>query len=246
MAGYMLQPAKIIIDIVHPAGLQGINNVFVDIKDVNFICPDIDIGPLFSEMKELKEILKKLLDTKQLSEEIGNELVGETYLRWDTQVRFYPTIVFIFLESEEDFVKRNISDKNVYRKKVQIKIRITKHSIENLETNEEFLKNYVINLKSKILNLVDTYNFTTGNKRCTYVNQGNVSWKTTIFACDKKEAMMILIRLYNLIEETVDVKMFTCSEIRLANEKESNILVYLHKVSLLINKKQKAIVLYHA
>lgn len=95
----------------------------------------------------------------------------------------------------------------------------------------------MINLKSKISNLVDTYNFHTGNKRCTYVNQRNVSWKTTIFAHDKKEAMMILIRLCNLIEEMVDIRMFTSSEIRLANDKEANILVYLHKVRLLVNKK---------
>lgn len=112
--GYILEPAKILVEIVRTPGLRVIENVNVDVKDVNFICPDIDIGPLFLEMKELKEILKKILDTKQISQEIGNELVGETDLRWDTQVRFYPTIVFIFLDSEEDFVKRSISDKNLF------------------------------------------------------------------------------------------------------------------------------------
>lgn len=224
------------VEIVGPPGTKGIN---LDIKDVNFICPDIDIVLLYKEMKELKEILKKLLDTKQLSQEIGNELVGETYLRWDTQVRFYPTIGFIFLESEEDFVRRSISNKDSYIKKVQIKLRITKHRIE------EFVKNYVINLKSKILNLIDTYNFHAGNTRCTYVNQGTVSWKTTIFARNKKEAMTILLRLSNLIEAKVDIRMLTSSDMRLVNKEESDILVYLHKVSLLVNKKKYPIMLYH-
>lgn len=103
-------------------------------------------------MKQLKDILKQLLDTKQLSQEIGNELVGETYLRWDTQVRFYPTIVFIFLESEEDFIKRSILNTDLYRTKVQIKLRIINHTIEEFENNESFLQNYVIKITSQISN----------------------------------------------------------------------------------------------
>lgn len=115
--GYILAPVKIVVELVVPPNVNSVNNVNVDVKDVNFICPDIDIAPLFEEMKELKETLKHILDTKQFSQEIGNELVGDTYLRWNTQVRFYPTIVFIFLESEEDFIKRSILNTDLYRKK---------------------------------------------------------------------------------------------------------------------------------
>lgn len=114
--GYILKPAKILIEIVPSPNSTAVNNVNLDIKEVQFICPDIDIAPLFEEMRQLKEILKHILDTKQLSQEIGNELVGETYLRWDTQVRFYPTIVFIFLESEEDYLKISVLYKNPYKK----------------------------------------------------------------------------------------------------------------------------------
>lgn len=243
MAGYMLVPAKIIIELVVPPNVNVMNNFRVDIKDVNFIGPDIDF--LYQEVKELKEHIKKLVDTKQLSQDIGNELVGETYLRWDTQVRFYPTIVFIFLETEEDFIKRSILDKSQYRKKVQIKLRVTHHSIEKFENDESFLKRYIVSLKDKIQNLMDIYNFHAGNLKCTYVNQGRVSWKTTIFATNKNEAILILTRLCNLIDEVVDPKMFTCSNVRSSNEQEADILVYLHKVSLLINKKKYPIVLYH-
>lgn len=243
--GYILQPAKIIIQHIVPPNVNRINNINVEVKDVNFICPDIDIAPLFEEIKQLKETLKHILDTKQLSQEIGNELVGESYLRWDTQVRFYPTIVFIFLESEQDFLKRTILHNNLYKKKVQIKLRITNHTIEQFEKDELFLKNYVINIKSQIANLIETYYFSAGNKRCTYVNQGDVSWKTTIFAKNKQQAIMILTRLCNLIDQKIDPKMFTCTDLRSPNDIETDILVHLHKVSLLVNKKKYPIVLYH-
>lgn len=56
---------------------------------------------------------------------------------------------------------------------------------------------------------------------------------------------MILTRLCNLIDQKIDPKMFTSADIRSANEKENDILVYLHKASLLVNKKKYPIVLYH-
>lgn len=185
--GYILQPAQILINHVVPPGTL-IQNPNVNIQEVQFICPDIDIAPLFLELQELKITLKEILNSKALAQEIGNELVGETYLRWDTQVRFYPTIVFIFLEDEQHFIKRSLLDPNLYKKKVQIKLRITNHTIEKLEKDETFLKTYILELRSKISNLADTYNFNTGNLRCTYVNQGSVSWKTTVFAKDKEQA----------------------------------------------------------
>lgn len=158
--GYVLAPAKIVVALIPPP----VGEVTVDIKEVKFICPDVDIAPLFLEMKEIKEVLKKILDTKQLSQEIGNELMGEPYLRWDTQVRFYLTIVFIFLESEEDFMKRNLLDKSEYRKKIQIKLRITNYTIEEFEKNKEFLKKCVMELKLQISNSIDTYKFAAGNE----------------------------------------------------------------------------------
>lgn len=234
--GYILEPAQILITHTAPPG-NIILNPNVNIKEVQFICPDIDIAPLFLELQELKTTLKKILDSKSLAQEIGNELVGETYLRWDTQVRFYPTIVFIFLEDEEHFIKRNVLASNQYKKKVKIKLRITNHSIEKLEKDNNFLKTYTLELRSKIFNLIDTYNFNTGNLRCTYVNQGSVSWKTTVFPKDKQQACYILNQLSNLIGENMNPNFFTFSNVRLKNDKEDDIPVYLHKVSLLINKK---------
>lgn len=93
--GYILQPAQIIVNHIAPVGTV-IQNPKFNIQEVQFICPDIAIAPLFLELQELKTTLKQILDSKLLAQEIGNELVGETYLRWDTQVRFYPTIGFIF------------------------------------------------------------------------------------------------------------------------------------------------------
>lgn len=245
LTGYVNAPARVIVEVIRGKGQRPGDNINLTVKDINFKGPEVDIAPLFEELKQLKVTLKKILDTKQLSKEIGDELVGETYLRWDTQVRFYPTIVFIFLESEENYLKRSMLNKSEYRKKIQIKLRITSYSIDEFENNESFLKAYVVDLKLKISNLIDTYKFYSGNMRCTYVNQGSVSWKTTIFARDKHQAVMILTRLCNLIGERVNPRLFTSSTIRLANDMESDILVNLHKVSLLINKKKYPILLYH-
>jgi hypothetical protein len=244
LVGYLHLPAQININIgIAPSNL--ITHASINIKDVNFIGPELDISPLYNELKELKEVLKEILDSKKLSQEIGNELVGETYLRWDTQVRFYPTVVFIFLESDENYLKRSMLDKSISRKKIQIKLRITKHTIEEFNSNQESLKEYVIELKSKVLNSIDTYKFISGNIRCTYVNQGSVSWKTTIFAQNKTEAALILTRLCNLIGEVVNPKFLTSGDVRSASTQESKIPVYLHKVSLLINKLKEQILIYH-
>jgi hypothetical protein len=115
--GYLHAPAEINININRTPN-SSITSVSASIQNVNFICPELDISPLYNELKELKETLKKILDSKQLSPEIGNELVGETYLRWDTQVRFYPTIVFFFLEKEEEYLKRSLVDPSQSRKKI--------------------------------------------------------------------------------------------------------------------------------
>lgn len=123
-----------------------------------------------------------------------------------------------------------------------------KIQLQNIETftkNEKFLKDYVLSFKVKIVNLIDIYNFIPRNLRCTYVNERSVSWKITIFARDKMEAVMILTRLCDLIDKKIDPRLFTCSDIRLANEQENNIVVYLHKVSLLINKKKYPIIVSH-
>lgn len=45
--GYILAPAKIIVQLLLPPNVNLVNHVNVDVQDVNFICPDIDIAPLF-------------------------------------------------------------------------------------------------------------------------------------------------------------------------------------------------------
>ena len=40
---------------------------------------------------------------------------------------------------------------------------------------------------------------------------------------------MILTRLCNLIGEMVNLKFFSCSDVRLANKKEADILIHLYK-----------------
>ena len=77
------------------------------IKEINFRA-EVDLQPLFLQVQEIKERLNILanyvMDTpSELARHVGNELVGETYLRWDSRVQFYPTITCIFFGIRRSF-----------------------------------------------------------------------------------------------------------------------------------------------
>jgi hypothetical protein len=242
IVGYMNHPARIDI-YIHTEGTGTIIRNNVQVQDINFLCPKIDLTPIVQDIKQLKLDIKRLINSKQLAQDIGNELVGETYLRWDTQVRFYPTITFIFLENEAHFITENQFTKRD-RKKVQIKLRLTLYKSELLEQDASYLDQICQDLKQKILLQVDTLHFYTGNIRCNYVNQGNISWKTTIFAFNEQEAINIMQKLSSLIGETFYSNYFTFNTLRNTSV-NTPIPVYLHKTSLLINKIGHPILLYH-
>lgn len=194
---------------VYTEGKPGVISMpSVRVQSVNFQVEDIDFTPIIQEILDLKSYINTLLDSKQLAQDIGNELVGESYLRWDTQVRFYPTIVFIFLESDEDFITNSFRENRKQKKKVQIKLRITSYDIQSLEQNTSLLETFVQNVKQEILLKAETLSFFTGNIRSTYVNQGNVSWKTTIFSYDVVESVQIMNKLYTILNQNMNPTFF--------------------------------------
>lgn len=243
IVGYMNHPARIDI-YIHQKGQGTIIRNNVQVQDINFLCPKIDLTPILKDIKDLKNDIKRILNSKQLAQDIGNELVGETYLRWDTQVRFYPTIIFIFLENEAHFLSETNLSLKRERKKIQVKLRLTSYKNELLEQKPSYLDEVCQSLKQKIEMQINTLNFYTGSLRSTYVNQGNVSWKTTIFAFNEQEAINIMRTLCILIGENFNSNFFTFNTIRNTSV-NIPIPVVLYKTSLLINKIGHPILLYH-
>lgn len=45
--GLYVSPAKILVSLIVLPNVNFINNMTIDIKDVDFICLDVDIAPLF-------------------------------------------------------------------------------------------------------------------------------------------------------------------------------------------------------
>ena len=90
--------------------------------------------------------------------------------------------------------------------------------------------------------------FYTDEVRCTYVNPGNVKWKTTVFARHVSEAQRLLGVLCAYVGQKYHpyCLSYTSKNQGLRQEEPQPFTrVSLWKVSLLINKKAKQIVLYH-
>jgi len=101
-----------------------------------------DLTKLENLVEELQKKMLTLSDLPKMTRHIGNELVGENYLRWDSQVRCYPTLTFsFFLESEKDFQSRLLGDSGAVQRKVQIKLRVT--DFEEIEgSNKSLVEEY--------------------------------------------------------------------------------------------------------
>ena len=220
------------------------------IKEINFRA-EVDLEPLFLQVQQIKERLnilsKYVMDVpSELARHVGNELVGETYLRWDSRVQFYPTITCLFLESEEAFQARRLLNSTTVQRKVQVKLRVLDYEVGAMtDIDADKLEARYRDRVDQIKNLA----FHTGELRCTYVNPGNVKCKTTLFARNVSEAQDLLAVLCNYVDQESypDCLSYTSSLKNKGKKEESSLptKVSLRKVSLLINKKAKQIVLYH-
>lgn len=98
-------------------------------------------------MSELNSRCLTKSDVPDLTRFIGNELLGESYQRWDSRVKYYPTLTFIFIESEEKFQIRRLSDSTAIQRKVQIKTRVTK--LENYDDVEQIPEEVINEYRSR-------------------------------------------------------------------------------------------------
>ena len=228
------------------------------IQEINFRA-EVDLEPVFLQVQEIKERLNILANyvmntPSELARHIGNELVGETYLRWDSRVQFYPTITFIFLEPEEVFQDRRKKDYTAKQRKVQVKLRIVDYEVGAMT---EVIADELESKYRSLIRMVRGLSFYTGDVRCTYVNPGKVKWKTTVFARHVSDAQRLLGILCAYVGEKYQPYCISYTSKHQGPPQglppgvidqetpPAATRVSLWKVSLLINKKGKQIVLYH-
>ncbi len=115
-------------------------------------------------------------------------VVGESYYRWEGMTTFYPTLTFHFREKLEEYGS----------KRTQIKTRYCK-----LRTVED-VNNEVINAIGQACpNLLD-FNYQSGPLRCNYVSSSVIPWKTTIFCAEKHDAINVLNAIMPVLDEPFD------------------------------------------
>lgn len=199
------------------------------------------------ELKEhfdttLQEEIEQIL-SQDLVRQIGNELVGETYHRWDTRVRYYPSLVFIFLEPEYEFLSRQLQTTGISQKKTQIKIRI--EQLGFLNNDETEIQDWVSQFQENLLTYKEL-NYRVGNFKCNYVHSGHVTWKTALSCTSKEEGHFILSSLCSLLKINYDPGQLSVTLLRESQFESEPIQVVLFKVVLLINGQPTPYVIYHA
>ena len=247
--GYMGPPAQLNIRVDRAPTLRTMESVSVTVKEVNFIAPELDLSILYQDLQTIKAMLQEIhsKDHLELARLIGNELVGETYLRWDSRVRYYPTLTFLFLEPDNDFLKRkeNSSPAEVIiQKKNQVKLRLEKHNLKDLDG--EHIETLKADLQMKAQDL-EGLNFEAGSLRCNYVNKGEVTWKTSIYCSHINEAHKVLDQLCKFVDTTYDREQLSATVCRRKSNgnEPQNMVVKLHKVVLFINGHPKAEEIYY-
>lgn len=140
---------------------------------------------LFSYLQYLET---KLLDTDHLVEQVCNNIVGESYYKWDRANTYLPTIVFIFL-----------GDEPKYPKKVQIKMRYLKSvHLPDLHDQNWAQIDY---LQQEINTSLSNFHYYSGPLRSNYVSAHSSKWKITIYVKSKQDVISIFELISPIIRE---------------------------------------------
>ena len=162
--------------------------------------PDDVNGPqiptIFNILNDLKKCHKKpggeqyncCYCADKIVEEICNSIVGETWYKWDGTTKYYPSIVFIFLE-------KGVS----YPKKAQVKTHLTKLN-PGIQPSD-FL---IDDLSKKIETNFNSFSYISGDFRCNFISKHKSSWKTTLFVKDFNQGEILLSKILDVLQENFD------------------------------------------
>lgn len=188
----------------------------------------------------MKDWKKDLI--KDIAEAVSLEVVGESYYRWDSVTSYYPTITFLFRETQS----------SQYPKRSQIKIRYNKSNTEITDLD-------VKELRDKCKRLGGQY-YIYGQKRFNYVSKDK-RFKTTVFGQEFTEIKSLFTNLLSLIDEPFEDRDLSITLNRnrasVTKRKESldgiglnnvnyqiSFPVRLHKIVLFVNNLKSPVILW--
>jgi hypothetical protein len=137
------------------------------------------------------ELSKSLL--KDIGKEISLRFIGDSYYNWSSITSFYPTLIFLFVET-------GVSS---YARRSQIKVRLNKEHNEVTEEDVLRLKEF-----SEEYNRLE---YTHGIHRANYVSNRK-NFKTVVFGNDREEVVKILNKISMIAEEPFDRSNITFTE----------------------------------
>lgn len=152
--------------------IKEINNFKNDLYDYleNVLKKNIEdcLNDFFKNKKD--EFYKEIVD------EVCCNIVGESYIKYDGDNLYMPTLIF-------KYKNKNINDARRYS---QIKLRL------NLKP-EDINDHLIENLRIKIQQL-SNYNYTAGPLRCVYVSENRL-FKTTVFTQSKDDIIYLFDKI---------------------------------------------------
>lgn len=144
---------------------------------------------VFNEMLKLKKTL-----TEQMNE-LPLEIIGEPYLRFDSNARYYPTLMFVFKELGVEKLAKRTQIRIRWMKNLNVtseeRVALQK-SLEQFHSDENTLKYY------------------TGPVRANYVSASE--WKTTIYVQQAYDAYSVIESILNITGEEFERERFSFTE----------------------------------
>lgn len=130
--------------------------------------------------KKLKSALQEF--TREVAIEVSNRIVGESYYKWNSTSSFYPTLITIFKEKDQNGTSR----------KSQVKVRLPVLASEL--TPED-----VTDLKAQVQMHTDL-EYSHGSVRGNYVSKDK-RFKTTVFCETRQQVVSVLSTLCEIVKE---------------------------------------------
>lgn len=190
----------------------------------------------------LKELIAKLETLPEIiAEEVASSIVGQSYYNYDKSFTFFPTLVMIFRESGSSH----------YPRRSQVKGKLT---LDNKSITDQVVQN----LRADAINLRG-FSYVYGSVRGNYVSHDK-RWKTTVFVSSREEGISLVSTLCGMVGESFSEKNLSWTEGRerinpyrreapldsippSPDLTESNPVMVLHRVVLLVNGVSRPILL---
>ena len=136
--------------------------------------------------------------TKDITTDVCESIVGQSYIKWDSTNSYFPTIVFKFVNQEKKSEKLSS----------QISVRFPIEADKVTDTDINALKAQM----EQNANL----SYLSGKLRLNYVSKQK-RWKTTLFCLTKDEGIRVLTQICLFSKEDFDLNQLSVTEKNLRN-----------------------------